>query len=149
MSTPPCTPQPASDPRGFTLVELVLALAIIGSAFLSVLWVRTAAVSRAAEFTRDRKVQRIAQEKLDEVLFGIEQETTGVVEELLEGEWEIEVYNRNEAGETPLYATRITIRYQDENLLDRDYSLSKWILFTSEESILPDMIDQLDPEGVR
>ena len=128
----------------------MLAIAIIGSAFLAILWMRTAAVSRAAEFTRDRKVQRIAQEKLDEVLFGIEQETTGVVEDLLEGEWDVQVENRNGAGETPLYAVTITINYQDENLQDASpYSLSKWILFTSEDSILPDLIDQLEPGGVR
>ena len=52
-------------------------------------------------------------------------------------------------GDVVIKVSHSTINYKDANLLDKDYILSKWILFTSEDSILPDLIDQLEPEGVR
>ncbi|MEE2882165.1 MAG: type II secretion system protein [Planctomycetota bacterium] len=67
--------------NGFTLIELVMAVAIIGGSFLSLLYLRTDAVDRAFAYNQERMIQRLSREKLDEVVFGIE--------EALEGELEV------------------------------------------------------------
>ena len=66
--------------NGFTLIELVMAVAIISGAFLSLLYLRTDAVDRAFTYNQDRLVRRLAREKLDEVAFGLEEALEGNLE---------------------------------------------------------------------
>ena len=56
---------------GFTLVELVMAVAILSGAFLSLLFMRTDAVDRAFTYNHQRLVERVGREVLDEVAFGL------------------------------------------------------------------------------
>ncbi|MGE4619078.1 MAG: type II secretion system protein [Planctomycetota bacterium] len=66
--------------KGFTLIELVMAVAIISGSFLSLLYLRTDAVDRAFTYNQDRLVRRLAREKLDEVSFGLEEALEGDLE---------------------------------------------------------------------
>lgn len=66
--------------NGFTLIELVMAVAIISGSFLSLLYLRTDAVDRAFTYNQDRMIRRLSREKLDEVAFGIEESLEGEIE---------------------------------------------------------------------
>ena len=72
--------QNSGKDNGFTLIELVMAVAIISGSFLSLLYLRTEAVDRAFNYNQDRMVQRLSREKLDEVAFGIEEALEGDLE---------------------------------------------------------------------
>ena len=73
-------PLATTTENGFTLIELVMAVAIISGAFLSLLYLRTDAVDRAFTYNQDRLVRRLAREKLDEVAFGLEEALEGNLE---------------------------------------------------------------------
>jgi prepilin-type N-terminal cleavage/methylation domain-containing protein len=71
------------DPKmqdGFTLIELVMALAIIGGSFLTLLYMRTDAVDRAFNYNHLRLVERVARESLDEVAFGLSEGLDGTAQ---------------------------------------------------------------------
>ena len=72
--------QITGNDNGFTLIELVMAVAIISGSFLSLLYLRTDAVERAFNYNQDRMVQRLSREKLDEVAFGVEEALEGDLE---------------------------------------------------------------------
>jgi prepilin-type N-terminal cleavage/methylation domain-containing protein len=65
---------------GFTLIELVMALAIIGGSFLTLLYMRTDAVDRAFNYNHLRLVERVARESLDEVAFGLSDGLDGMAQ---------------------------------------------------------------------
>jgi len=65
---------------GFTLIELVMALAIIGGSFLTLLYMRTDAVDRAFNYNHLRLVERVARESLDEVAFGLSEGLDGMAQ---------------------------------------------------------------------
>ncbi|MDE0959150.1 MAG: type II secretion system protein [Planctomycetota bacterium] len=65
---------------GFTLIELVMALAIIGGSFLTLLYMRTDAVDRAFNYNHQRLVERVARELLDEAAFGISEGLDGTAQ---------------------------------------------------------------------
>lgn len=97
---------------GFTLIELVIAVGLIGGAFLTMLELRTSAIDRAFRFNRLRVVQRVAQEKLDEVVFGIEENTLGEIEDRTDWEWEAQIYSIAESDSlSPLLECNLTLRY--------------------------------------
>lgn len=78
---------------GFTLIELVLAVALVGGSFMSLLFLRTSAVEKAGRFNMERRVQRLAQEKLDEIVYGLETATAGEFEEEPDWTWEAEIFS--------------------------------------------------------
>ena len=112
MKTAP-TERPTGDPRaGFTLIELVLAVGLLGGAFIGLLFLRTSAVDQAWTFNTQRAVQRVAQEKLDEVVFGIEENRAGSIDDRVGWEWEIEVYSLATSDTLyPLLECQLTLRY--------------------------------------
>ncbi len=111
-------PQETPATRGFTLIELVMAIAIIGASFLGLLVLRASAVDKAWVYNTERHAQRIAQEKLDEVVFGIEEGTSGSIDE--EGyedwTWEVEVFSLATTDTNfPLLECSLTLFYTSEN----------------------------------
>ena len=126
---------------GFTLIELVVAVAILSGAFLTLLFLRTSAVDRAASYNRDRMIQRLARQKLDEVAHGIVEDLEGDFEEENRPEWtyEVQVQNLSQDGADLLECT-ITVLYSEgQDLEPSEYTLSKWF-FPDEESALLDLV---------
>ena len=113
------------DERGFTLLELVLCIAILGTSFLSLLFLKASAIEKAQRFNLERKCQRLAQEKLDEIVYGIEAETAGDFEEEPTWTWEVEIFSlANSDTLYPLLQASITVVYiVDENLDPEEYIL--------------------------
>ena len=102
----------------FTLVELVLAIALLGGTFLGLLYLRVSAVETAARCDLDRRVQRIAQEKLDEVVYGVETMTSGSIDDLEGWTWEVEVYSPEPTESLfPLLECNLTLHHPG---IDRD-----------------------------
>ena len=60
---------------------------------MSLLFLRASAVEKSSRFNLERKRQRLAQEKLDEIVYGIELETAGEFEEEPDWSWEVEIFS--------------------------------------------------------
>ena len=140
----------SNEQRGFTLLELVLAVAILGGSLLTLLFLRTSAVERAAAYNRDREIQRLAQEKLDEVVFELEEEVEGNFEEQLHPDWfwSVEVVSLSQDG-PELLECQITVTYPDSsNPEGGQYTFSSWV-FPDEESLLLQLVADDSGEGSR
>ncbi|MFQ5653682.1 MAG: prepilin-type N-terminal cleavage/methylation domain-containing protein [Planctomycetota bacterium] len=142
---------------GFTLLELVLAVAILATAVLSMLSLRTSAVDRASVYTRDRAIRRLAQEKLDEVVFGIEEELSGTLEwrrrprsPVVELPWEVRVQRVSTDGPELLECT-ITVTYSagssSQGSEEEEYQLGTWIFPDDESPLLDEADGGLPGEG--
>ena len=86
--------------QGFTLVELVMAVAIISGAFLTILDLRVKALDDAFEYNSQRLVNRLARQKLDEIAFGLEENTSGNLEvpgksSAGDWPWNVEIFNES------------------------------------------------------
>ncbi len=116
----------AARVAGFTLIELVLAVGLMGGAFMSLLFLRTSAISQASKYNLDRKIQRVAQEKLDEVVFGVEEATSGTIEDEPTWQWEVEVFSLATVETLyPLLECSLTLSYPaDESDDGSEYILA-------------------------
>ena len=76
----PSNPPLSGQNNGFTLVELVMAVAILSGAFLTILDLRVKALDDAFKYNNDRLVNRVARQKLDEVSYGLEENSSGEIE---------------------------------------------------------------------
>lgn len=134
---------------GFTLVELVIAVAILGATVISLLYLRVAALDRVAVAHHQRYLQRIAQQKLDEVMFGIEEALEGTLETDPRVQWRIEGQEigsttpPTETDATEVYIEpqrliecQVTITFlvpgregvgEDEGATPDEYRLTSWI----------------------
>jgi prepilin-type N-terminal cleavage/methylation domain-containing protein len=86
--------------HGFTLVELVMAVAIISGAFLTILDLRVKALDDAFQYNSQRLVNRLARQKLDEVAFGLEENTSGNLEvpgrdSVGDWPWNVQIFNES------------------------------------------------------
>ncbi|OUU20053.1 MAG: hypothetical protein CBC13_11215 [Planctomycetia bacterium TMED53] len=107
---------PTSD-HGFTLVELVMAVAIISGAFLTILDLRVKALDDAFDYNNQRLVNRLAREKLDEVAFGLAENTSGNLEvpgksSVGDWTWNVEIFDESttDIGPRTLMVT-LTLEY--------------------------------------
>ena len=107
---------PTSD-HGFTLVELVMAVAIISGAFLTILDLRVKALDDAFDYNNQRLVNRLAREKLGEVAFGLAENTSGNLEvpgksSVGDWTWNVEIFDESttDIGPRTLMVT-LTLEY--------------------------------------
>lgn len=102
---------------GFTLVELVMAVAIISGAFLTILDLRVKALDDAFQYNNQRLVNRLARQKLDEVAFGLEENTSGNLEvpgkdTVGDWPWSVEIFNESTTDIGPrILRINLTLEY--------------------------------------
>ncbi len=125
---------------GFTLIELVLAVAIIGGSFMTLLYVRSAAVQRAYLYNQARQLQRLAQEQLDEVSYGVVEDTDGSFEDRGKPDWRWEIQAVQVSTSDPvLLECTITVTYPEGRDEEAEYRLSTWF-FPDDEHHLLDLV---------
>ena len=128
---------------GFTLVELLLALGILGIILTTLIYMRLEAMERVTTTVEERGLRRLAQEKLEE---NIARCMSNELEELSGEfpdrpgwvwEWREEV---NREGEDVLLSFMIVVTYPDPRAQDRGgdyeektYELTAWVLPTDEQ----------------
>lgn len=128
---------------GFTLVELLLALGILGIILSTLIYMRLEAMERVVAVVEERNLRRVAQEKLEE---NIARCMSNELEELAGDfpdrpgwywEWREEV---NREGEDVLLSFTIVITYPDPNASEggaegeqKTYELTAWVLPTDEQ----------------
>jgi len=131
-------------PRGFTLVELVLALAVLGIALTTLVFLRLDAVQKVTEVVDERELQRVAQEiletKIAEFMSNEVEEIAGEVEGKPGWLWEwvdpLDPANIIQEGDQYVLACTVRITYPDPNdpqAEPRTYELTTWILPTEEQ----------------
>lgn len=119
MVTPPAetTTRNTAGEQGFTLVELVMAVAIISGAFLTILDLRVKALDDAFQYNNQRLVNRLARQKLDEVAFGLEENTSGNLEvpgkdSVGDWPWSVEIFNESTTDIGPkILRISLTLEY--------------------------------------
>jgi prepilin-type N-terminal cleavage/methylation domain-containing protein len=77
--------------RGFTLLELIVAFAILALFVLPILEIVAAARVRAVKYTRERAVRDLAQQKLFDRIYYIEPMDAGTFEEEGHPDWTWEI----------------------------------------------------------
>lgn len=112
-------------PGGFTLIELVISLGLIGLALTTILYLRIEAVDRAAEYNLNRILTRIAREKLEQVVNRIEEYYEGTFEEYPDWQWTVDTSDFEYVGETIILKYKITVYYRMKEE-DKTYELSYW-----------------------
>lgn len=136
--------------QGFTLVELVIAIAILSTSILAMLYLRTAAVDRVRDAKQELFLQRLAQEKMDAVMFGLEQELEGEFEENQKVTYSIQAQavgmGTQSSSGVPLAECTIELNYNpDERQEPIQYTLTSWF-FPPEESPIYEMVAIADDE---
>ena len=106
----------AGGQAGFTLIELVLAVGLLGGSFLGLLYLRTSAMDRAHEFNQAREVKRVARQKLEEVVYGFEEATDGDIEDRPRWTWEVQIVSlATTETQYPLLEATLTLHYPGRN----------------------------------
>jgi len=129
---------------GFTLAELVIALAILGVTLTWLVSLRLEAVDKVTRAVREREVRRAAQElleeKLAEFLSDELEEVAGDVPGHPGWTWEwvdpLAPENIIQEGEEFLLACTIRLTYPDPNDpqgQEKDYELTTWIMPTEDQ----------------
>lgn len=135
-SNPTARARSSERSGGFTLLELVLAVAIIGGSFLTLLSLKLDSIDRADGYNTRRMIQRFTQEQLDEVAFGILEETFGTFEERGRPDWTWEIQAVEVSTTEPiLLECTITTTYPSGPDGTEEYQLSTWF-FPDEENHL-------------
>ncbi|MGE3165684.1 MAG: prepilin-type N-terminal cleavage/methylation domain-containing protein [Planctomycetota bacterium] len=134
----------AARGHGFTLIELVIALAILSASILTILYLQIDAVEDAGDSVRDRHLQLLAQQKLDDVMFGIEEGYEGTFERDPGIQWSVVVNSMGtnpSADQIPLVECTITVTKQpDPNKDPVEYRLTCWFFPDAGNPIL-DLIE--------
>lgn len=126
-----------SSRSGFTLLELVVAIAIIGGSFLALLEIRGAAEERAVEYNETRLIRRLAQQKLDEVVYELETNTQGSWDDHQYYDWVVDAIPLG-SGEGPeTLEVTITVTYPTTGDQDvGEYTLTTWFFPDEEHPLL-------------
>ena len=137
-----------SPTEGFTLVELLVAVAIFSFSILSLLFLRESALERAHGYTHQRTLQRVSQQILDDVIWGIEEEMSGSIETPLEATWRVEVTDVS-TNDQPFIDCVLTLTYNDETGEEQEYTLSQWIYPDEDSPILDEVEKHSELEELR
>jgi len=80
---------PRRNERGFTLIEVLVALGIAGGALLLVLSANNASLRRSAGSREDLRLVRAAESKYEEIVLGFDRSLSGELEGLPGWRWEV------------------------------------------------------------
>ena len=131
---------------GFTLVELVLALGILGITLTTLIFMRLEAIRKITEIVHERELRRLAQELLEEKLAlsmenlaeemgGELDELTGEIENRPGWTWEW-LEDVHMEGEEFILEYTLRILYPNPDDLEGEentYELKTWVLPTEEQ----------------
>ncbi|MBN1420837.1 MAG: prepilin-type N-terminal cleavage/methylation domain-containing protein [Planctomycetes bacterium] len=109
----------ARRPRqaGLTLVEVLVAVGILAFLTTEFLYLRTAAVERAGRCAREALIQRLGQEKLDEIIFGEEEGMAGTFEDRGHPDWTWEVKEQvQQIGDEIIVERTLTVTIRPEGI---------------------------------
>jgi prepilin-type N-terminal cleavage/methylation domain-containing protein len=95
---------------GFTLLELVVAFTILAMFVLPILEIIAASRMRAVRYTRERAVRELAQRKLFDRIYYVEQSDTGTFEVEGHPDWTWEVLPPNVVSQGEQVLLEYTIR---------------------------------------
>ena len=123
------------DQEGFTLIELLLALALISTTFLTLLYLRGEAEMRSIGYVFDRRIQKLAQQKLDEVVYGVEEDRNGTLIGPPEITWQATIEDVSES-ESIFLECVIEMSWVDVQQEDQNYTLTSWFLPDANDPIL-------------
>lgn len=135
--------RPRNRESGFTLLELTIAIVILGLCFMYFLDQRTKAVDRVHEFTTERRVQALVREKLEEIVYGDEDERSGEFVGPPKMTWSAEFNAVFQSSENSLLECTLTAKWKDEADDDQEYQLSTRV-FPPRESPLLDEASSVD-----
>ena len=156
----------ASARRGFTLVELVLSLAILALILTTLMFMRINAVDKVTEVVEERELRRLAQELLAEKIADFPGDEPGEIwgtfainRQEWQWEWEnpLDPANVIQEGEEFLLACTLRLSRMDpqNELNDKSYELTTWITPTElhlevlrEQQALIDEGEFLDGTGL-
>ncbi|GEM_PF-2985928 len=112
----PASGRTARRRGGFTLLEVMAALAVVAVSLTVLLVERNTAIRRTAR-TNDRRIAvQLASEKLDEILLGVEGESSGAFETHPGFRWSaeesLESFEAEGRGEGTLRRVDVTVRFR-------------------------------------
>jgi type II secretion system protein I len=115
MPSPPpglSLPGRALAQRGFTLLEVLIALAIIGATILSLQMICSRNIERADYANSKRMARMLARQKIEEIVLGLESDSSGEFEEYPGFSWKSEEISAPvENTEESVVQLTLTVRY--------------------------------------
>lgn len=104
---------PKRNDRAFTLVEILVALAVAGGALILVLSAANAALRQSVRSREEAQVERAAETKFEECLIGSERGLEGELPGFSRWRWSIEASPARVAGLKKLRQLTFTVRSPD------------------------------------
>jgi prepilin-type N-terminal cleavage/methylation domain-containing protein len=104
--------------RGFTLIEVLVALAIAGGALVLILSANGASLRRSVEARVSERLQRAAESKMSEWKAGVDPSSEGPLPGFADHRWEIRSSREDLAGLRKLIRIRFSVSGPSGRILE-------------------------------
>lgn len=99
--------------RGFSLIEVVLAMLILGGAIVTLLEIQDRGIDQATRSRNLRFARMLAQEQLESVVLGLEEGSGGESETYPGLSWSRANDERTVIGDRKVLRVKVTVRFPD------------------------------------